>query len=242
MPTDMVGGIRRSLESSQYSLSSSPSSSLHKGSRTKLKQKNLYALSDRYDDSRSEESDEAESRYVEEHSFSSSANKFDATAELHPDSESSPAAYPEIGQYLEGPNVLQSDIKYPCIEEFEHDPHESARSFEPIKLLSSENVGNDHLLDKMLSNCIKNDQVRHSHNNGAVGISDINFALENDDSVVGDTSSICGDGRNYISDYLAFSDLIVHTTDGSSPLLFDGENSLFDFFLKVDFSRTNLQK
>ncbi|CAA2961673.1 protein OPAQUE10-like [Olea europaea subsp. europaea] len=228
MPTDMVGGIRRSLESSQCSLSSSSSYSVHKGSRTELKQ------SDRYDDTRSEGSDEAESRYVEEHAFSSSANKFDATAELHPELESSPATYPEVGQYVERLNVLQSDVKCPCIEEFEHDPHESARSLEPIKLLCSENVENDHLLDKRSSNCTKNDQVRCSHNNGAVDISDIDFTLENGDSMVGDTSSINGNGRNYISDYLAFSDMIVQTTDGSSPLFFNGENNLFDFFLNVD--------
>ncbi|XP_022844681.1 protein OPAQUE10-like [Olea europaea var. sylvestris] len=234
MPTDMVGGIRRSLESAQCSLSSSSSYSSHKGSTTKLKQKNLYALSDRNDDCLSEESDEAESRYMEEQSFSSSATKFDATGELHPDLESSPpGAYPEVGRYVERPNVLNSDIKCPYMEEFEHGPHALACSFKPKKLLSSEIFGNDRLLDMRPSNCTKNDKV---------DISDINFALENDDSVVGDSSSISGDGRNYISDYLAFSDLIVHTTDGSSPLFFDGENNLFDFFLNVDSEELTSEK
>lgn len=234
MPTVMVGGIRRSLESSQCILSSSSSYSSHKGSRTKLKQKNLYAVSDRNDDCRSEESDEAESRYMEEQSFSSSANKFDATGELHPDLEiSPPGACPEVGRYVERPNVLQSDIKCPYTEEFEHGQRKSACSIKPKKLLSSENFGNDHLLDITSSNCTENDKV---------DISDINFALENDDSVVGDSSSISGDGRNYISDYLAFSDLIVHTTDRSSPLFFDGENNHFDFFLNVDSQELTSEK
>ncbi|XP_073127892.1 uncharacterized protein [Henckelia pumila] len=74
MPKDMVGCIRRSLELSQSTLSSSSSSP--KDSRSNLRQKNLHTPSDRDDDSCSEESDEAESRYMGENSFLN-PSKFD---------------------------------------------------------------------------------------------------------------------------------------------------------------------
>lgn len=55
------------------------------------------------------------------------------------------------------------------------------------------------------------------------------------DSVVGDSSCITIVENSYISDYLTFSDLMVHATDGSSnPVIPDGENNVFDFFLNVD--------
>lgn len=55
------------------------------------------------------------------------------------------------------------------------------------------------------------------------------------DSVVGDSSCITVGENSYISDYLTFSDLMVHATDGSSnPVIPDGENNVFDFFLNVD--------
>lgn len=53
------------------------------------------------------------------------------------------------------------------------------------------------------------------------------------DDVHVDSSSNVGE-RNYISDYLAFSDLMVHANDSSSSALVDGGNNMFDFFLNVD--------
>ncbi|KAK6117542.1 hypothetical protein DH2020_048721 [Rehmannia glutinosa] len=131
MPTNMVGVIRRSLETSQCTLSSSSSYSSRKVSRMKLKQKNLYMPSNEDDGfSSSEESDEVESRYM-------------------------------------APSFSQQH-------------------------------------------------------------------LENDYSVVGDSSCVDVGESNYISDYLAFSDLMVHETDGSNSVIRDGENNMFDFFLNVD--------
>ncbi|XP_075477611.1 uncharacterized protein LOC142518665 isoform X1 [Primulina tabacum] len=74
MPKDMVGCIRRSLELSQSTVSSSSSSP--KDSRSKLRQKKLHTPSDRDDDSCSDESDEAESRYMSGNYFPN-ASKFD---------------------------------------------------------------------------------------------------------------------------------------------------------------------
>ncbi|KAL0378181.1 UNVERIFIED_CONTAM: protein OPAQUE10 [Sesamum radiatum] len=221
MPTDMVGVIRRSLESSQCTLSNSSSYSSRKGSQMKLKQKNLFAPSNRDDDSSSEDSDEAESRYMGEISFSS-AGKFDYADGVNSHLEISP----------------ESDVKCQCTDEFEHG--------QPKSSASPQDLMNDHELDQMSSCGIiskkklnhgvshVNNEVRRNSRNGTADISNINFTLENDDSVVGDSSCVDVGESNYISDYLAFSDLMVHATDGSNPGTLDGENNLFDFFLNVD--------
>ncbi|KAL0343245.1 UNVERIFIED_CONTAM: protein OPAQUE10 [Sesamum angustifolium] len=222
MPTDMVGVIRRSLESSQCTLSSSSSYSSRKGSQVKLKQKNLHAPSNRDDDSNSEDSDEAESRYMGEISFSS-AGKFDYADGVNSDLENSP----------------ESDVKCRYTDELKHGQRKSASLSKTVRSASPQDHMNDHELDQMSSCGIiskkkLNHGVSHVNNEERRNISNINFTLENDDSVVGDSSCVDVGESNYISDYLAFSDLMVHATDGSNPGTLDGENNLFDFFLNVD--------
>ncbi|PIN25055.1 hypothetical protein CDL12_02209 [Handroanthus impetiginosus] len=184
MPTDMVGVLRRSLESSQCTLSSSSSYSF-KSSQMKLKQKNLYAQSNRDDDTSSEGSDEAESRYMGE-------TKFDYADGVNSDIESSTEAYSISGQYRRKKHDL-------------------------ILALF----------------CRRTTVISRDCRKGA-DISNLKSSFENDDSVVGDSSCINVGENNYISDYLAFSDLMVHAADGNNPALLDGENNMFDFFLNVD--------
>ncbi|KAK4416620.1 protein OPAQUE10 [Sesamum alatum] len=229
MPTDMVGVIRKSLESSQCTLSSSSSYSSRKGSQMKLKQKNQFAPSNRDDDSSSEDSDEAESRYMGEIPFSS-AGKLDYADGVNSDSENSP----------------ESDVKSQCTDEFKHGQRKSALLSKAVRSASPQDCKNDYELDQMstcgiISKKKLNHGVFHVNNgerrngtNGTADVSDINFTLENDDSVVGDSSCIDVGESNYISDYLAFSDLMVHASDGSNPGTLDGENNIFDFFLNVD--------
>lgn len=66
--------------------------------------------------------------------------------------------------------------------------------------------------------------------------------VENVGSVMGDSSCIAAGENNYISDYLAFSDLMVHTTDASNSVVVDGENNMFNFFLNVDSQKTTSGK
>lgn len=75
-----------------------------------------------------------------------------------------------------------------------------------------------------------------------IDVSNINVTLENDGSFMGDSSCIDAEENNYISDYLAFSDLMVHATDGSNSVVVDGENNIFDFFLNVDSQNTTSDK
>ncbi|KAL0449892.1 UNVERIFIED_CONTAM: protein OPAQUE10 [Sesamum latifolium] len=191
--------------------------------------KNLFAPSNRDDDSSSEDSDEAESRYMGEISFSS-AGKFDYADGVNSDLENSP----------------ESDVKCQYTDEFKHGQRKPASLSKTVRSASPQDLMNDHELDQMSSCGIiskkklnhgvshVNNEARRNGQNGTADISNINFTLENDDSVVGDSSCVEVGESNYISDYLAFSDLMVHATDGSNPGTLDGENNLFDFFLNVD--------
>ncbi|KAK6150812.1 hypothetical protein DH2020_015744 [Rehmannia glutinosa] len=144
---------------------------LSKKARSKQLSKNLYMPSNEDDDfSSSEESDEAESRYMGENSFSSADG-------ANSDVENSPERH--------------------HIKEFKH----------------------EHCKIASLSETAPSFSQQH---------------LENDYSVVGDSSCVDVGESNYISDYLAFSDLMVHATDGSNSVIRDGENNMFDFFLNVD--------
>ncbi|XP_051127436.1 uncharacterized protein LOC127248913 isoform X2 [Andrographis paniculata] len=169
MPTDMVGIIRRSLESPQCTVSSSSSYTSRKSSVIKSKQKKLYGHTNGDDGSGSDESDEAESRYMGENSISPAGK-------------------------------LNSGDRF--ISEQENSPETHSMSRYNLR----NNTGN----------------------------SNFNHALEKDASVVGDSTSSSIGENNYISEYLAFSDLMVHANNGDSPVIHDGEKNMFDFFLNLD--------
>lgn len=214
MPTDMVGVIRRSLESPQCTFSSSSSYSSPKGSKMKLKEKNSYAPDNRDDDSSSsDESDEAESRYMGENAFSSQCN-FDNAGGVDSDLEDS------------SENLVESDVKCRCTEECK-----SASDLDKASsCCSNSNKKPYHGISHVDS------EDRQTNTNGDADVSDMNFILENDDLFMGDSSCIDAGENNYIANYLAFSDLMVHaTTEGSSnSVVLDGENNMFDFFVNVD--------
>nr|GMC68105.1 protein OPAQUE10-like isoform X2 [Ipomoea batatas] len=99
MPKDMVGGIKRSLETSKSSISSSSSYNSYNYQRSIVRQRNLIEACDRnYDSCSSEGSDEAESKYMgggeeTEESYCSSTNKFNDSAAVNSDCESIPVAH-----------------------------------------------------------------------------------------------------------------------------------------------------
>ncbi|XP_047964133.1 protein OPAQUE10-like [Salvia hispanica] len=204
MPTDMVGVIRRSLESPQCTLSSSSSYGSHKGSITKLKKSNLFSPDIRDgDSSSSDESDEAESRYMGENSFSSPTN-FDDADGVNSDLEDSHENSYVSGQYRTT-DLVESDVK--CKSD--------------SKKLSYDGSSN------------VNGEERQTYNNGNADVSSVNLTPENDDPYMGDSSCIEVGENNYIANYLAFSDLMVHANDSNS-VVGDGENNMFDFFLNVE--------
>lgn len=124
-------------------------------------------------------------------------------------------------------NLVGSDVKCRCTEECK-----SASDLDKASSCCSNSKkkpyhGISHL----------DGEDRQSNTNGdADVVSDMNFILENDDLFMGDSSCIDVGENNYIANYLAFSDLMVHaTTEGSSnSVVLDGENNMFDFFVNVD--------
>ncbi|KAG6396268.1 hypothetical protein SASPL_142414 [Salvia splendens] len=217
MPTDMVGVIRRSLESPQCTFSSSSSYGSHKGSITKLKKSNLFSPDIRDgDSSSSDESDEAESRYMGENSFPSPTNFVDADG-VNSDLEDSHENSYVSGQYRTK-DLVESDVK--CKSDSDIDKDISCCSVsKKISYDGSSNV---------------NGEERRSYNNGNADVSSLNLTPENDDPYMGDSSCIEVGENNYIANYLAFSDLMVHANDGSNSVVGDGENNMFDFFLNAE--------
>ncbi|KAG6398552.1 hypothetical protein SASPL_140018 [Salvia splendens] len=214
MPTDMVGVIRRSLESPQCTFSSSSSYGSHKGSITKLKKSNLFSPDIRDgDSSSSDESDEAESRYMGENSFSSPTNFDDANGVNSYLEDSHENSYVS-GQYRTK-NLVESDVK--CKSDIDKDISCCSVS-KKISYDGSSNV---------------NGEERQTYNNGNADVSSVNLTPENDDPYMGDSSCIEVGENNYIANYLAFSDLMVHANDSNS-VVGDGENNMFDFFLNVE--------
>ncbi|KAL1539026.1 mitogen-activated protein kinase kinase kinase [Salvia divinorum] len=217
MSTDMVGVLRRSLESPQCTFSSSSSYGSLKGSKTKLKKTNLFSADIRDgDSSSSDESDEAESRYMGENSFSSPSN-FDNADGVNSDLEDSHENGYISGQYRTK-DFVESDGK--CKPDSDID--EDISCYSVSKKISHDGSSN------------VNGEERQTYNNGNADDSNVNLTPENDDPYMGDSSCIEMGQNNYIANYLAFSDLMVHANDGSNSVVCDGENNMFDFFLNVE--------
>ncbi|XP_055821406.1 uncharacterized protein LOC129889950 isoform X2 [Solanum dulcamara] len=195
MPKNMVGGIRRSLETSQCSLSSSSGYYSYKETRSKLTGRNKITESEANYDSLSEESDEAESKFVGEESCCSSMNQ------------------------LEDDNATNSDAdnsfgKYSAVRKNGREQNRTS-------------LGNG---GKYIS---PNDRIHFDY-------SDLN--AENDESIVGDSMYDNEMEGSCISNYLSFSDSIIGGTDGSTPVLREGEDNILNLFMAIDSHRPNSGK
>lgn len=70
--------------------------------------------------------------------------------------------------------------------------------------------------------------------------SDLN--AENDESIVGDSMYDNEMEDSCISNYLSFSDSIIGGTDGSTPVLREGEDNILNLFMAIDSHRPNSGK
>ncbi|CDP18036.1 unnamed protein product [Coffea canephora] len=213
MPTDMVGCIRRSLESSQCSISSSSSCHSYKGTRSKRQQKTLIPSYSGHYDSCSEESDEAESAYCGRESYSLFTEKFDHPATLNSCKEDSPGAFSAVRPYTARQAASRSDM----------------RNGLGIHC-SSYNYRNGYQADNLHAN----NDLRLTYNNNASDLADIDYALGKDASNILDSLGENVAERDFIADYLAFSDSVVLQNDGNSPIFFDGEDNICNFFMSMD--------
>ncbi|KAJ8526853.1 hypothetical protein K7X08_029330 [Anisodus acutangulus] len=201
MPKNMVGGIRRSLETSQSSLSSSSGYYSYKERRSKdskLMKRNKITESEANYDSLSEESDEAESKFVGEESCCSSMNQLEDDNAADSDADNSFGEYSAVSKNGgEKINVLS------CPSDHHH--------------RTSRGNGGKYIT--------ANDRIHFDH-------SDLN--VENDESVVGDSMYDNEMEDSCISNYLSFSDSIIGGTDGSTPVLREGEGNILNFFMAIE--------
>ncbi|KAL3528216.1 hypothetical protein ACH5RR_012872 [Cinchona calisaya] len=232
MPTDMVGCIRRSLESSQCSISSSSSCNSYKGKRSKSQRKNLISAYSRNYDSCSEESDEAESAYSGIESYSSSTGKFDYPVTLNSENENSPGAFSVVKNYTarkaasqsDTRNLHRNDLAKHCSLHHSRDDHQANYSS------TCHSKAHEDLHHRAFHT---DNDVRHNYKNSSQ-LADVDLALGTDASDIGASLFESGADRDFIADYLAFSDSIVLRNDGNSPVLFDGEDSICNFFMSID--------
>ncbi|XP_019257329.1 PREDICTED: uncharacterized protein LOC109235607 isoform X2 [Nicotiana attenuata] len=219
MPKDMVGGIRRSLETSS-SLSSSSGYYSYKEKRSKHMERNKTRESEGNYDSLSEESDEAESKFVGEESCCSSTNQ------------------------LEDDNATDSDADNSI------DEHSSVRKNGREKISCARNDRTEDSCSSVCTNSQSRSHHRTSPGNGGkystandrihFDYSDLNVV--NDESVVGDSMYDNEVESSYISNYLAFSDSVIGGTDGSTPVLRKGEDNILNLFMAIDSHEPNLSE
>lgn len=186
MPKHMVGGIRRSLETSQSSLSSSSGYYSYKETRSKLTERNKITESEANYDSLSEESDEVESKFVGEESCCSSGNQFEDYNATDSDADNSFGEYSAVSKYGREKNRI------------------------------ARGNGGKYI--------IANDRIHFDY-------SDLN--VENE-SIAGDSMYDNEMEGSCISNYLSFSDSIIGGTDGSKPVLREGEENILNFFMAID--------
>ncbi|KAA8531235.1 hypothetical protein F0562_005944 [Nyssa sinensis] len=247
MSTNMVGGIRRSLELSQFSFSNSASVSPYERYRSKYRKKKSIAACERNYDSCSEESDSTESNYMGVQSYSSSTNySCDAASFKNSNVENSPEVSSMVKKYGSPQNILQSEILDQERDEVEQSHYESECLTESVGSVCSQYVNNDRKLESMSSPCIDSQMklycgaphiyngVKHIPENGARDLIDPAFVLGNDASIMGDSLDDSTAERGCISHQLAFSDFIDLGTDSNYPVLFDGEDSMINLYMGTD--------
>ncbi|XP_016451725.1 uncharacterized protein LOC107776351 isoform X1 [Nicotiana tabacum] len=246
MPKDMVGGIRRSLETSS-SLSSSSGYYSYKEPRSKHMERNKTRESEGNYDSLSEESDEAESKFVGEESCCSFMNQLEDDNTTDSDADNSIDEHSAVRK-----NGREKIGVLSC----SHGHHVYKCDFckygsKLSKTLPSQCARNDRTEDSCSSICT-NSQSRsltsrgnggkYSTANDSIHFDYRDLNVVNDESVVGDSMFDNEVESSYISNYLAFSDSVIGGTDGSTPVPRKGEDNILNLFMDIDSHEPNLSE
>ncbi|CAI9108787.1 OLC1v1008470C2 [Oldenlandia corymbosa var. corymbosa] len=224
MPTEMVGYIRRSLESSQCSVSSCCSSNnSYKQTSSRTQQRNLTSSPNGNCDSCSEESDEAESTYF---GIEPSPEKSDHPSTLNLDLENLPDAFSAVKHYTTSQVSVQSDTQNynrngkPCLRQHLRNGLQN----NPLSMKAQGDLDNKDMHT--------NNDLRDRSGNISE-LAEVDLVLGNEDPELRDYISDDLAGANYISDYLAFSDSVIFGNNGN--ILFPGgEDNVCDFFSSID--------
>lgn len=253
MPTNMVGCIRRSLELSQCSFSSSDSYNQYKDPKMTCRKKNSVAAGARNYDTYSQESD-IESNCTGFQSHSPSMNcASDSALLINLDLENSPEVSSVVKSYTSVQNEFQSEIQDQEKDEYTQCQCESRCLDEPVGSLCSHCVKKDHLADSIsfpswVDSEIKlrtrssshiNRGVRHDHQIDMLDLIHIDLYLGNGASTVGDSTDGSSLEKGHASHDLAIPDLIDHGTDDGGHVLFDGDDDILKLEMSSDSCGSN---
>ncbi|KAG9155073.1 hypothetical protein Leryth_011057 [Lithospermum erythrorhizon] len=241
MPTDMVECLRKSLESPQSSIASSSTYNSQEQSRSKLKQvKKLLVTRDvKNNDVSYEESDEAESTCRGTDSRYSSIDKLEAAAVLNSDLENTPGAYfsTRLQKNVAGERPSRHDYENQKVLFRSLDPSVNhSRDDNVADNMSFFHENSSTSLNDGVS--LENGDTLRARNNSTL---DVDLPLQNE-YLAPDKVYYSSEERDYISEYLAFSDSVVLGTDCASPILSDGEGSTYNFFMGIDAHGSNLKR
>ncbi|XP_034691479.1 uncharacterized protein LOC117918731 isoform X2 [Vitis riparia] len=253
MPTNMVGCIRRSLELSQCSFSSSDSYNQYKDPKMTCRKKNSVAAGARNYDTYSQESD-IESNYTGFQSHSPSMNcASDSALLINLDLENSPEVSSVVKSYTSVQNEFQLEIQDQEKDEYTQCQCESRCLDEPVGSLCSHCVKKDHLADSIsfpswVDSEIKlrtrsslhiNRGVRHDRQIDMLDLIQIDLYLGNGASTVGDSTDGSSLEKGHASNDLAIPDLIDHGTDDGGHVLFDGDDDILKLEMSSDSCGSN---
>ncbi|XP_052190898.1 uncharacterized protein LOC127800362 isoform X2 [Diospyros lotus] len=246
MPTNMVECLRKSLELSKSSFSSSSSYSLQRGLKMKSKKKNPAAANDRNFECFSEVSTDAESNYIRAPSCSSSTNYSCNPVLLKDSFENSPVEHSVVKKYMSAPCAPQRDVQLQEKDECEQAHCNPTCLSEPARSLCGQFVESEDQLDSMSSLSVDSQMIlsstdsyvnggeRFSQRTGGMYLSDADSGVGNDDSVVGYSQDNRMKERLFMSHQLSCPDLVAFGTEESIPILFDEEDSVLNMLLHSD--------
>lgn len=181
-------------------------------------------------------SDEAESKYCGLESYCSS-EKIGNPANVNLESEICSDASSVVKQNAPKKSVSQPERTKPSVGEFENVGSGLVSALESVNSFSLHHTRNGNDSDR-LSSCYSqgNLLIKHSRLNNDIRehyadtteLNDLDIALCPDSLFDNEA------GIDFSSDYLAFTDSVVFGTDGSSPIVFDGEDHMCNFFMGID--------
>ncbi|KAI9396500.1 hypothetical protein POPTR_004G140000v4 [Populus trichocarpa] len=272
MPTDMVGNIRRNLELSHHSFSSSASKTPHHEPRQRSRQKHSNATSEGNGDSYFEEYAEVESVFMLESGSSVSSCSNDISSQMNSDSMNSLGASLSVKGHSPGQCSLeledQNQHRDECSKRQWHEDHlnESTRS------ICSQHLENDHHLDGGLSTSVVESNMylgsrssyteigaKHSCENSGMDLIHFDLSLEDDASVVGDSED-CSTPRGNRNDdvevsstssmssvsgpvqKLNFEDQLDEEDDFKTVWFPESSNSMVTFLIKKSVDRSESQE
>ncbi|KAJ6368527.1 hypothetical protein OIU78_001004 [Salix suchowensis] len=271
MSTNLVGNIRRNLELSHHSFSSTASNTPHHKPRQRSRQKHSNETSEENGDSYFEESTEVESVFMLESGSSSSSCSNDISSQMNCVSLNSPGAPFSVKGYSSGQCSLELEDQNQYKDECSKCQWKEDHLNESTRSTCSHHLENDHHLDGALStSAVKSTMylgstsshsengAKHSCENSGMDLIHVDHSLEDDASVVGDSGDCSTPRGNHNDDVevsstasmnsvsgpvrkLNFEDQIDEEGDFKTVWFHESSNSMVTFLIEKSIERSESQ-